>query len=76
MISPGCSFTFDGLKETLLFVRRGIESSLKEVNHLLVNYRTTKDVLELGNEVLRLVKENFPGAIGFGMPEIATKDLG
>jgi superfamily I DNA/RNA helicase len=76
MISPGCSFTFDGLKETLLFVRPFIENSLKEVNHLLVNYRTTKDVLELGNEVLHLVKEHFPGAIRFGMPEIATKDLG
>ena len=29
MISPGCSFTFDGLKQTLLALEKGMEKELK-----------------------------------------------
>jgi len=76
MVSPGCSFTFAGLKETLLAVREGIESKLSKVTQLLVNYRTTRDVLILGNEILSVAKREFPGAIGFAKPESAIKDLG
>jgi hypothetical protein len=74
MISPGCSFRFAGLKETLLAVREGIEAQLSNVCHLLVNYRTTRDVLILGNSILNVAKEHFPGAIEYAQPEIATKD--
>ena len=76
MVSPGCSFTFAGLKDTMLAVRSGIESKLSKVTQLLVNYRTTKDVLILGNEILSIAKQAFPGAIGFARPEKAIKDLG
>lgn len=76
MISPGCSFTFDGLKQTLLAVRPGIEARLSQVTQLLVNYRTTKDVLLLGNEILKMAKLHFPLAIPFAKPEVAKKDLG
>ncbi|KAL7557642.1 hypothetical protein ACA910_001246 [Epithemia clementina (nom. ined.)] len=76
MISPGCSFTFDGLKQTLLLVRPGIESHLKQVTHLLVNYRTTKEVLNLANEVLAVARKEYPGAIPFARRETAKKDLG
>ena len=64
MISPGCSFTFDGLKQTLR--AHGYESSeLRQVEHLLINYRTTKDILMLGNSVLSTARTYFPGAIDF-----------
>lgn len=76
MISPGCSFTFDGLKQTMLAVRGGIESRLSIVHHLLRNYRTTKDVLLVGNEILRIAKSHFPTSIEYALPEIAMKDLG
>jgi superfamily I DNA/RNA helicase len=76
MISPGCSFTFAGLKQTLLAVKEGIEESLSRVHHLLVNYRTTKDVLDVGNQILCVAKNFFPGAIEFAHPEVAVKDLG
>ena len=76
MISPGCSFTFDGLKQTLLAVKPGIEDRVKQVTHLLVNYRTTKDVLHLANEVLTVARKNFRGAIPFARREEAKKDLG
>jgi hypothetical protein len=76
MISPGCSFTFDGLKETLLSLQPGIEGALSSVSHLSVNYRTTKDVLLLGNEILAVAKKTFPNAIGFASPEVSRKDLG
>ena len=76
MISPGCSFTFDGLKQTLLAVTPGIEPKLKQVHHLVVNYRTTKDILEVANSVLNIAKQAFPGAIEYAMPETAVKDLG
>lgn len=75
MISPGCSFTFDGLKQVMLAVRKGIEKHLKGVSHLFVNYRTTKDVLEVANEVLDVIRSNFPGAISFSRRERARKDL-
>lgn len=75
MISPGCSFTFDGLKQVMLSVRNGIESHLSGVSHLFVNYRTTKDVLLVANEVLRRIRTYFPGAISFARPETARKDL-
>ena len=76
MISPGCSFKFAGLKQTLLAVHEGIESRLSNVCHLLVNYRTTKDVLVLGNAILNVAKKYFPGAIEYTQPEISTKDEG
>lgn len=75
MISPGCSFTFDGLKQTLR--AHGCEpSELRQVEHLLVNYRTTKDILMLGNDILSKARTYFPGAIDFARPERARKDLG
>jgi tetratricopeptide (TPR) repeat protein len=76
MISPGCSFTFDGLKQTLLSVAPGIESKLKEVHHLVINYRTTKDILVMANAILDRAKQAFPGAIEYALPETAVKDLG
>lgn len=76
MISPGCCFTFDGLKQTLLKLESGIEQKIKKVHHLVVNYRTTKDILALGNEILSNARKFFPGAIDFAQPERARKDLG
>lgn len=76
MISPGCSFHFDGLKQTLLSVRSGIEASLSSVSQLLVNYRTTKDVLDLANKVLGVARDTFPDSIPFARTEVANKDLG
>ena len=77
MISPGCSFTFDGLKQTMLAVQPGIESKLSTaIFHLLRNYRTTKDVLAVGNKILNVAKTHFPDSIEYAMPEIAMKDLG
>ena len=76
MISPGCSFTFDGLKQTLLAVQNGIEPKLREVHHLVVNYRTTKDILVFGNSILATAKRVFPESIEFALPETARKDLG
>ena len=74
MISPGCSFKFAGLKQTLSAVQNGIEIHLRNVAHLLVNYRTTKDILKVGNAVLDLAKKYFPHAIEYAQPEIATKN--
>jgi len=76
MISPGCSFTFDGLKQTLLSVSSGIESKLRTVHHLVVNYRTTKDILVMANTILDRAKRTFPGSIEYALPERAVKDLG
>lgn len=76
MISPGCSFHFDGLKQTLLAVRSGIEKQLTTVTQLLVNYRTTKDVLLLANAVLRRAQRAFPKNIPFARQEIARIDHG
>lgn len=49
MISPGCSFQFDGLKQVLRNIRPGIDDSLKKVVNLKVNYRVTKDILKVSN---------------------------
>eukprot|EP00978_Attheya_sp_CCMP212_P018746 scaffold51799_cov56-Attheya_sp.AAC.2 len=76
MISPGCSFKFAGLKQTLLSIKPGIEQHLKQVSHLLVNYRTTKDVLQLGNAILAKAKAHYPGAIEFARKERAVNDYG
>lgn len=73
---PGCSFTFDGLKQVLLSLKAGIESRLSKVSHLLVNYRTTKDILSLGNSILMVAKKNFPAQIAHSLPEVAMKELG
>ena len=73
---PGCSFTFDGLKQTLLALRPGIESKLSKVSHLLVNYRTTRDILVLANAILSVAKKHFPDHIAHSLPETAMKDLG
>lgn len=76
MISPGCSFTFDGLKQTMLAVQSGIEPKLRTVHFLLRNYRTTKDVLEVANEVLLVLKRFYPNAIEYAKEEVAINDLG
>lgn len=75
MIAPGCSFSFDGLKQVMLAVREGIESRLSAVSHLFVNYRTTKDVLQVANKVLQIIRTKFPGTITVSGPEVAKKDL-
>ena len=75
MISPGCSFTFDGLKQTMLAVNPGIKPNLSEVRHLLRNYRTTSDVLKVGNAILDVAKRYFPDSIEYAPPEVAMKDL-
>ena len=49
MISPGCSFTFPGLKDVLLAVKPRIEAKIKQVFKLAINYRVTKDLLDLSN---------------------------
>ena len=49
MISPGCSFTFPGLKDVLLAVKPRIEAKIKQVFKLGINYRVTKDVLDVSN---------------------------
>ena len=51
MISPGCSFKFDGLKQVMRTVRSDetIDHRLKKVVNLKVNYRTTKDILKVAN---------------------------
>ena len=46
------------------------------MEHLLVNYRTTKDILMVGNQILAMARDFFPGAIDFARPETARKDLG
>jgi hypothetical protein len=74
MISPGCSFTFDGMKQTLLAIREDVK--LRKVEQLKKNYRMTKGVLDVGNAILRLLKRHFPHAIEYAQPEVAMKDLG
>mmetsp|Transcript_20346 Transcript_20346/g.58415 ORF Transcript_20346/g.58415 Transcript_20346/m.58415 type:complete len:2357 (+) Transcript_20346:2738-9808(+) len=76
MISPGCSFKFSGLKQVLLSIQSGIESDIKQVSHLLLNYRTTKHILQVGNAILSLAKKNHPGAIEFAGEERAVNDYG
>jgi len=76
MISPGCSFTFSGLKEVLLAVQPDIERKIKHVNKLAKNYRVTKDVLALSNSVLHVAKKYFRNDIQYLRPEIAMKDVG
>ena len=51
MISPGCSFKFDGLKQVMRTVRNDetIDHRLKKVVNLKVNYRTTQDILKVAN---------------------------
>jgi hypothetical protein len=75
MISPGCSFSFDGMKQTLREIQSG-SIVLRKVQQLRRNYRMTKGVLEVGNAILRVLKKNFPQAIEYAQPEIAMKDLG
>ena len=41
-----------------------------------MNYRTTRDVLLLGNAILSVAKKNFPLQIAHSQPEVAMKDLG
>jgi superfamily I DNA/RNA helicase len=74
MISPGCSFTFAGLTQTLRSIRKDVV--LRKVEQLRRNYRMTKGVLEVGNAILQALKTHFPGAIESPQPEIAMKDLG
>lgn len=74
MISPGCSFEFNGLKQTLLKIRDGVK--LGKVVQLKRNYRMSKGVLEVGNAVLLALKKKFPDQIEYAKPEVAMKDLG
>jgi ATP-dependent exoDNAse (exonuclease V) beta subunit (contains helicase and exonuclease domains) len=76
MVSPGCSFKFAGLKEVLLAISPGIESKLKKVSHLLKNYRTTKNILDVGNAILTKAKKYYPGAIEYAKKEQAMNDNG
>jgi hypothetical protein len=76
MIWPGCSFTFDGLKQTLMAVNQDNVSKLKKVVQLRRNYRMTRGVLEVGNAILKVITQFFPFAIEYTKPEIAMKDLG
>ena len=69
MISPGCSFKFDGLKEVLLAVKPGIERQVKDVIKLTRNYRVTQDVLEFSNSILAVAKQSFPKDIRYLRPE-------
>lgn len=74
MISPGCSFKFVGLKETLIEINPQIQ--IRKVEHLKRNYRMTKAVLEVANAVLNKAKQHFPGQIEHAEPEIPMKDFG
>lgn len=49
---------------------------MRQVEHLTVNYRTTKDVLEVANAILMKAKHFFPGAIEFARKEEAVNDYG
>ena len=73
MISPGCAFSFDGLKQVMRSVTPGIDQHLKGCANLLVNYRTTKDILEVGNQVLRTARSTFPDAIAHA---VSTTTMG
>ena len=74
MITPGCSYTFDGMKQTMLAVNSQVK--MQKVRHLTRNYRMSKDVLDVGNAILGLLKTRYPHAIEYAPPEIAMKDLG
>ena len=74
MISPGCSFRFSGMKQTLLAIRNDI--TLRKVEQLKRNYRMNKGTLEVVNAILQVIKQNFPGAVEYVAPEEAMKDLG
>ena len=71
MISPGCSFKFAGLKNTLVDVNPTIR--VPSVRHLKRNYRMTKGVLDVANAVLDVAKTHFPGQIEYAEPEITMK---
>jgi tetratricopeptide (TPR) repeat protein len=75
MISSGCSFTFSGMKEVLRAIQGG-DVTLGKVQRLKRNYRLTKSVLDVGNAIVRVLKEKFPGVIEYSQPEVAMKDLG
>lgn len=74
MISPGCSFKFAGLQQTLIAVKPDV--ALRKVEQLKRNYRMTRSVLDLGNSILKSLKSKFPGQIEYAQPEVAMKDLG
>jgi hypothetical protein len=73
MISPGCSFEFDGLKQTLRSIK---DVKLRKVEQLVRNYRMTKSVLELGNSIVEILRRFFPGQIAPGKKEVPMKDFG
>jgi hypothetical protein len=74
MITPGCSFTFDGLKQTLRAIKDTVK--INKVEQLTRNYRVSKGVLVAGNAILRLLKTHYPRALEYAPPEKAMKDLG
>lgn len=75
MISSGCSFKFEGMREVLRAIQ-GEEVTLGKVQRLQRNYRLTKAVLDVGNAIIRVMKNNFPEILEYSQPEIAMKDLG
>lgn len=76
MISPGCSFKFAGLQQTLRAVGGPGVSLNNKVEKLRRNYRMTKSVLDLGNAILLSLKKEFPDQIEYAKPEVPMKDLG
>jgi len=74
MITAGCSFTFDGLKQTILKVNEKVQ--VRKVQQLTKNYRMSKGVLDVANAILAVLKNNFPHAIEYAPPEVAMKDIG
>lgn len=74
LISPGCSFTFKGFKETILSIRGDVK--LRKVVRLKRNYRMNRGTLECANAIIKVIKQNFPKAIESYQEEEAMKDLG
>jgi hypothetical protein len=70
MISPGCSFKFAGLNDVLTLIKQS--TKVPPVEKLARNYRMTKSVLEVGNALLRVLKENFPSQIEYGTTRWST----
>lgn len=70
MISPGCAFTFAGLKDVLMAIDPTVLPRLRDCQHRLrINYRAAPDIVELGNDILQTLHDTFPDAIGFVKPE-------
>lgn len=75
MINPGCSFSFSGMKQTLMKVSDD-QLRLKKPERLEKNYRVSKGVLSAANSITELLKKHYPNVFGHLPPEVAMKDLG